>query len=168
MSHLLALDRRLFLVLHGRSPSTRGVARWLSRSGDGWMYALVALVLYVAGWTEGDTHLWTLAVAFAIELPLCMGLKQVLRRERPAVVFPHLVGGFRAADRFSFPSGHACAAWLHATVLGAAEPRALLLLVPWAIGVAWSRIRLGVHFPADVAVGGALGVVCALVALQLS
>lgn len=167
MGRILALDHRMFGYVHARPTGSERLARGVSISGDGWVYACLALALVVVGWRAALPHLATLAVAYAVELPLCFGLKQVLRRERPSVAFPHLTGGFQAADRFSFPSGHACAAFLHAAALGARCPAALPLLLPWATFVAWSRVRLGVHFPLDVAVGALLGVACAALALTL-
>jgi undecaprenyl-diphosphatase len=168
MSRILALDHTLFGVIHWKSRWSAATARRLSRSGDGWVYAALALLPLAVGWSAGSDHARSLAVAFGLELPLCFALKFLLRRERPSTVFPGLTGAFRAADRFSFPSGHACAAFLHATVLGARLPVLLPALLLWAAAVGWSRVRLGVHFPLDALVGGLLGVTCGVVALHLT
>lgn len=61
-------------------------------------------------------------------------------------------------DRFSFPSGHACAAMAVAFVYAMAYPAfaAPLLVVAWLVGV--SRTCLGVHYPGDVFVGQAIAI----------
>ena len=172
MDALLALDHRMFLAVHGAPEATRRFARAVSRSGDGWAYALLALLMTLTPWTTAPVHLRTLAVGFVLELPLCFALKFALRRERPHVVLKGITRAFRAADRFSFPSGHACAAALHAVILGAHAPLAAPLVAAWALAVGWSRVRLGVHFPLDVfsgaLVGAVCGAVCGAVALTLS
>ncbi len=58
----------------------------------------------------------------------------------------------------SFPSGHAASAFAFATAVGLDEPLWLPVILPLALGVAVSRVRLGVHYPSDVVVGMAIGV----------
>lgn len=167
MDALLALDQRMFLAVHGGPEATRRFARGVSRSGDGWTYALLALLLTFTPWSMAPAHLRSLALGFALELPVCFALKFALRRERPHVVLRGLTGAFRAADRFSFPSGHACAAALHAVILGHHAPLAAPIVAAWALAVAWSRVRLGVHFPLDVVAGALVGAACGGLALNL-
>jgi lipid-A-disaccharide synthase len=72
--------------------------------------------------------------------------------------------GARLGSR-SYPSGHSAAVFGTATALAYAYRRwAYLLFIP-AAAVAVSRIYVGVHFPVDVLVGGAIGAVNALVLL---
>ncbi len=67
---------------------------------------------------------------------------------------------------YSFPSGHATAALTCATffaglallVLQGWRLWTVLVLVPWAVLVCWSRTILGVHSPLDVSVGAAQGI----------
>jgi undecaprenyl-diphosphatase len=84
-------------------------------------------------------------------------LKRSLNRPRPTSA----IVGFEALaenpDRFSFPSGHATAAFAAAVALAGAPfglgPAALAL----AAGIGLSRVYLGAHYPLDVAVGVVLG-----------
>ncbi len=61
--------------------------------------------------------------------------------------------GERPLDHFSFPSGHTLHAVMTTTVLGYIQPVLLMLMLPFTILVAVSRMILGLHYPSDVAVG---------------
>ncbi len=70
-------------------------------------------------------------------------------------------------DRFSFPSGHACAAMAVASVYAWAFPLLAAPLLAAAMLVGLSRVILGVHYPGDVVAGQviALGTSIALLAI---
>jgi undecaprenyl-diphosphatase len=57
----------------------------------------------------------------------------------------------------SFPSGHAAAGFAFACSAGHCLPRMGAPLVALAAAVGCSRVYTGVHFPADVVVGSAIG-----------
>lgn len=116
----------------------------------------VVLLLVLRRW-------WTAArvaavlVASALLAPVA---KLLLDRPRPTWTDPvTVIGGY------SYPSGHATAAWVFATVcvlvarevVGRPGPRVLIGAVPvgLAVLVSLDRVFLGVHYPSDV-VGGAL------------
>ncbi|MEZ4268123.1 MAG: phosphatase PAP2 family protein [Myxococcota bacterium] len=82
-------------------------------------------------------------------------------------------GEWGAMIGYSFPSGHAFASMLFATLCAGL---ALLLRPPgwrvalwglplWAVAVCWSRPIIGVHTPIDVSVGSAQGLFFGLVGL---
>jgi len=75
----------------------------------------------------------------------------------------HVIGPRLA--QHSYPSGHAAAAFGAATAVGYAYRRWFWLFLSPAAAVAVSRIYVGVHFPIDVTVGAAVGVVNAWVLL---
>jgi undecaprenyl-diphosphatase len=94
--------------------------------------------------------------------------KLVVRRRRPPV--SRLTGrlpGFPAPSTSSFPSAHAAAGFAFA--VGAAQEAPVLAppLVGLAALVGYSRVRTGVHHPADAAVGAALGAGAALATRRL-
>jgi len=138
------------------------LAKPLSRSADGFLYPLIALLLY---WQGLPAIAAAMAVAFALERPVYWLLKNSCRRFRPPETLPGVVSAVVPSDRFSLPSGHTSGAFLTATIISAAFPALSLPCYLWAVGIGWSRICLGVHFPTDTAVGALLGITCAQWAL---
>ncbi|MBC7227708.1 MAG: phosphatase PAP2 family protein [Thermoflexales bacterium] len=83
------------------------------------------------------------------------GLKRLVRRPRPDGPPDGL---YPAHDRYGFPSGHAVRVAAIAAALSPLVPCwAALALALWAIGVALSRVALGIHYLLDVLVGVLLG-----------
>lgn len=64
-------------------------------------------------------------------------------------------------DRFSFPSGHACAAMALAIGVASAIPALTVPLLIAALLVGFSRVMLGVHYPGDVLMGQAIALLSA-------
>lgn len=143
------------------------VSRWVSRSGDGMLYPLVAAVLYAIDPELGRVFFICACGAFLIERPVYFVLKNVLKRGRPEQALPDFRSFIVPSDRFSFPSGHTSAAFLMATLLSYFFPALTALLFCWAAGVGFSRIFLGVHFPTDVLVGSTMGSTIALISIKV-
>lgn len=92
-------------------------------------------------------------------------LKRLIERPRPAAVLPpeliEVLG--RPLTHGAMPSGHAgtamavlAIAWLARPAMARA-PWSQALVAVLALGVIWSRMACGAHWPWDVVVGGALG-----------
>jgi undecaprenyl-diphosphatase len=104
-----------------------------------------------------------LALATVIASHLLVQLiKRTVVRSRPAKSerFASLV---TEPDCFSFPSGHATASMSVALVYGMAFPIWAAPLLPLALLVGFSRVRLRVHYPSDVLVGQLIAIVTASV-----
>jgi len=164
-----AVDTRAFFWCNGygqHAPVMAG-SRWISRLGDGGLYVVLGLTLAV--WEPQDGRAFLLAglLAYSIELPLYLLLKNTIRRDRPC----HRLTGFCAAiepsDRFSFPSGHTAAAFVFAMLLARFYPSLMLPGFVLALLIGSSRVLLGVHYPSDIAAGALLGILSSLVALSL-
>ncbi|WP_234332094.1 bifunctional phosphatase PAP2/diacylglycerol kinase family protein [Streptomyces sp. NRRL S-87] len=95
--------------------------------------------------------------------------KWSVRRPRPlAEVVPAARRPTRFPTTTSFPSGHSASAFAFATGLALEHRGWGAVAVPVAAGVAVSRVYTGVHYPADVLAGAALGVGAALCVRSLA
>lgn len=129
----------------------------VSRLGNGaFWYAMMALLPLVHGWAD-----LVLSLALAINGAACTllyrWLKGATQRPRPCDVYAHLRRTVAPLDRFSFPSGHTLHAVAFTVLIGCAHPGWCVLLVPFTVLVAASRLVLGLHYLSDVIAGAAIG-----------
>jgi undecaprenyl-diphosphatase len=130
---------------------------------------LVALGVYFYGRYKKD---WLLSfrgkqliVAFLLNSVLITILKYSINRERPFTNNP-LIEKLSSGGSPSFPSGHTADAILIATSIFLLFPRQrwiLILVATWALVVAYSRMALGVHYPADVLCSVFIGISIAFI-----
>lgn len=169
LDKVTALDVRLFFwcnALH-RTYALERVVRRISRLGDGYLYAALGIIFALLDGEDGLMLLYAGLIAYAIELPLYMVLKNSIRRVRPYLRFQQCLRFIDPSDTFSFPSGHSAAAFLFATIVSAYYPFLALPVVILALAIASSRVLLGVHYPTDTLAGAVLGISAALTGLYL-
>ena len=145
-----------------RSQTLIETARVITWAGSGFVLVPLAVVYCLV---LGRAGLWREAAAVALSLGGAMLIyeltKTLTARARPSV--EHL----QAVTGSSFPSGHATQAsafWLSLVLALRAtrvSPFALrmagIAATALVLGVAWSRVYLGVHYPSDVLAGVILG-----------
>lgn len=105
------------------------------------------------------------ALFFAIVLILL--LKRAFCRPRPCDEHKDVKLLIRRPPDHSFPSGHALSSFAAATALAAAGPLFGIPALCLAMLIAFSRLYLFVHYPADVLAGSVLGVMAGLMAVLL-
>jgi membrane-associated phospholipid phosphatase len=111
-------------------------------------------------------HAVRIAAALGVESALVNGpVKSLFRRHRPAWEQERPLR-LRRPRTSSFPSGHASAAMMAATLLAEDDPLAPLYYVLAAV-VASSRVYVKIHHPSDVVAGALLGLALGQVAKRV-
>jgi diacylglycerol kinase family enzyme/membrane-associated phospholipid phosphatase len=150
----------------GRLPTTR-VDRWLrglsTFANHGKLWLLIGAVL---GLQRGQLRraavrgIGSLALSSAL---VNVVLKRIFGRVRPDLAAVHSSRALRRAPHtLSFPSGHSASAAAFAAGVAMESPVAGALIAPVALGVGYSRVHVGVHYPGDVVAGMAVGGAVAL------
>jgi len=161
LATLAAFDRRLFhrLTRDERRLVDASLTRLSNAANRSVLWIAIAGLIAILAGRRGRRAALRGIVSIGITSTLVnLPLKYLARRGRPPM---------RRGDRplpiglpgsFSFPSGHSASAFAFATGVGLVEPRLLLPLLPLATTIAYSRLRLRVHYPFDVLAGAAIGV----------
>jgi acid phosphatase (class A) len=154
---ITAAGERLVMVVleRHRTPEQAALAqRWEK-------YDVFKLVQPVLGdWADAQTlpKLAAFIKNSTVETrPFTDRAKNTYARPRPHADNPALHLAVARPDGFSYPSGHATAAHLHAALLAAAWPERAAEFAHQAELVSLSRLYGGAHYPSDVVAGQRLG-----------
>jgi len=152
-----------------RSPMLDGVLGAVSALGEMSAVWLVAfLVMYFFGRREDREAAILLIVAMLMLDGLVGGaMKGLWERPRPYMVLEGVHRWGLAWGNGSFPSGHAYASALAAVIFGTKFRRTLIPLIVFAAATCYSRPYWGMHYPSDVVVGAAMGIVAGVAALRI-
>jgi undecaprenyl-diphosphatase len=169
IERLESIDRELFLWLNGLHTPWLDQPMYYVSEELTWL-PVYLLLLYMVYRSHGLRTMWWSLLAVALVVTLCDRIsvelfKNVFQRFRPTHhgdIGPlvHTVNDYRGG-RYGFISSHAANYFGIATLVWlVVRPhfgRRAWWILPWAALIAYSRIYLGVHYPADVAVGALLG-----------
>ncbi|OJF71003.1 phosphatase PAP2 family protein [Alteromonas sp. V450] len=140
---------------------------WLSKTGDGYLYFFIGMLLWAFEPEHGELFLYTALMAYALELPIYVLLKKLFKRPRPCDFLMNLTAHVTPSDKFSLPSGHTAAAWLMACIIAHFYPPFAVVAYIWAALIGLSRVLLGVHYPSDVVAGTLLGMTIASLSISI-
>ena len=141
---------------------TQHFYRVISRLGDGVFWYLLMLLLPAIFGTQGLTASLHMLLSAGLSLAIYKLLKQGTSRARPCDSYPVIHRHAPALDLYSFPSGHTMHAVGFTTVIGLHLPVVAVMLLPFSLLIALSRLVLGLHYPSDVLAGAAIGASVAL------
>ncbi|MBW6491530.1 MAG: phosphatase PAP2 family protein [Lentimicrobium sp.] len=178
MEYLSQLDRDLFLIINGlHSPFLDFIMFWLS---DKFIWIPLYLVLLFFMIRSNPRHWWLILISVALLVTLTDQVsvklfKDVFMRLRPCHE-PQLDGLVRILEgncggKYGFVSSHATntfgIAVFSGLVLKSRYSWLMLLMLLWASPIAYSRVYLGVHYPADVIAGAVVGAICGYLIFSL-
>jgi undecaprenyl-diphosphatase len=168
LERMLEWDRACAVLLNSTlSASYERVWVAVDRLGDcgPWCAFIVALALF--GGPAGARCALHMLAAGMLALVLYKIVKTCAGRPRPCVRMQTVRRCVEPLDEFSFPSGHTLHAVAFSVVALAYFPVLAVVLMPFIVLTAISRIALGLHYPSDVFAGAAIGAGVGLVALRL-
>jgi undecaprenyl-diphosphatase len=160
-----AFDRRLHAWVGGlpASPADRWLRRLSVAADHGKLWLAIAGLLALRGGTSRRAALRGVAAQGLSSLVVNEVLKRIFGRVRPDMANLRAERTLRRAPgTLSFPSGHSSSAAAFVTGVAIECPPVGLALAPVALGVGYSRVHVGVHYPGDVVVGLAIGTGVAL------
>jgi diacylglycerol kinase family enzyme/membrane-associated phospholipid phosphatase len=154
------LDARLHAFI-GRLPTTPA-DRWLRRlsttANHGRLWLAIAVLLGARGGAlrrgaiRGVGSMWVSSAVVNVVL------KRIFGRVRPDLANLRAERTLRRSPvTLSFPSGHSSSAAAFVAGVAMESPLAGAALAPVALGVGYSRVHVGVHYPGDVVAGLAVG-----------
>jgi membrane-associated phospholipid phosphatase len=157
-------DRHDFLVVNGWARHTgwlHGAATLYANDGVA-VFALLLLAGWWVGRRRGD-HRATAAALWAgigtlVTVAVNQPIANAVARDRPYVTLPHTLLLVHRSTDYTFPSDHACMAGAVATGVWLVSRRLGLVATVAALLMAFTRVYVGAHYPADVLAGLALGV----------
>ncbi|MBC8086944.1 MAG: phosphatase PAP2 family protein [Phycisphaerae bacterium] len=159
-AHDRALLARLVLA-GGRAQSSCRTWRALTHLG-GTRFSIAVTFALLAFAPDDVEFFLRAALALTLSHLMVRCIKRHAERARPteSMTFDALVV---VPDKFSFPSGHACAAMSVAIFYSVQYPAwgPLIFLLAFIVGT--SRIALGVHYPGDVLAGQLIAIVVGFV-----
>lgn len=148
-------DKRLFILMNRKIkciPLDISMP-FITQLGSLVFAVFLPLLLMFSGRSELRLMGYHMALVLIISQLIVHLVKRLVNRPRPFISIDNVIARCLPSCKYSFPSGHSCAAFSLALVLAHGMPTWANLFYGLASMVAVSRVYLGVHYPSDVLVG---------------
>lgn len=155
-------DRAVAFVLDIRHPFLTKMLTSVTGLGSATAALAFLGVCYLADWREEFTR-----GLFALSLTGVVVATLMATVQRPFPPDPVCLTDGAETVAHSFPSGHAAAVAVYATLAYDSDVLPFGVLAPFALVVAFSRIYLGTHYLSDTVFGLGVGVAAVLLATWL-
>jgi undecaprenyl-diphosphatase len=141
--------------------------RLMSRLGDGvFWYTMLLGIVFIQGESAWMPVLHIVVTGLVGTL-VYKWLKGKTLRPRPYQVLQDVWLTGKPLDYFSFPSGHTLHAVTFTCMTLAYFPSLAILVIPFSMMVAMSRVVLGLHYPSDVLAGAVIGVALSVISMNI-
>lgn len=138
------------------------IMAFFSYIGDKGAVWLIASLIFII---PRKTRSMGIMAICAVALGFCvgeLGLKNIICRLRPFMVNHDITLNIVPPSGYSCPSGHSCSSLAAATVMLVKNKRIGIPAMCLAVLIVFSRLYNYVHYPSDVILGMALGVLSAV------
>ncbi|HZY93284.1 MAG TPA: phosphatase PAP2 family protein [Candidatus Bathyarchaeia archaeon] len=170
LSLLLPYDISIFYALNGLAAiqPVGMLAMFLTLIGGEIALALVAGGFWLASKSKSERLDIPLVIIFTIALSdlAVLLLKTAYFRPRPFQILSGVLLPMGPDNGSSFPSGHTARSFAVSTFILLKKGGRYFPLVLLSVGVALSRVIIGVHFPLDVTAGALLGIIVGVASFQ--
>lgn len=161
INYLIQLDHTLFQFINGTlsNPLFDLIMPFITKPGN-WVIPFIGYIVFALGFDKkrGRIAFVILAITLVItDVAAAQIIKPWVGRIRPS----HALEGINLlvgrGGKFSFVSNHAANVFALSVVLGYFYSKAKPWLFTLAAMIAFSRVYVGVHYPADILFGGLFG-----------
>lgn len=163
---LIEADKSLFLFLNGFHSPFFDTVMWVITSGKTWYVLYAAIAVWIGFRYKRYAPVVIVFAALSVVLSDLASVhlfKEQFCRLRPSHnpefdELVHLIDGYKGGT-YGFISSHAANSFAIAvfTLLVLRRKWYTISILLWACLVSYSRIYVGVHYPADLAVGAIVG-----------
>src|SRR3954469_5557127 len=160
MAHPRHWDARLHALIGGlpTTPADRWLRRLSTAANNGRLWLVLAALLGARKGPLGRGAVRGIGSMWISSLLVNVVLKRIFGRVRPDLTNLRTDRRLRRSPvTLSFPSGHSSSAAAFVTGVAMENTLAGAALAPLALGVGYSRVHVGVHYPGDVVAGLAVG-----------